>query len=66
MGRSIYKRKWYVQKCRVPDCWCRMIVLSSYSPATSRLDDCVVCAGELTEDLAHHIVNLHNQTLKRQ
>jgi len=69
MRRSIYKRKWYVQKCGTEiesePCWCRMIVISSYNEIKDDIEDCVVCAGELNEKLANHIVKVHNDSLKK-
>jgi len=66
MKKSIYNQKWKVAKCNAENCWCRLIVLPSYDPKTSRLEDCVIDAGEVSAKLVKYIVKLHNDELKKK
>ena len=64
--KSIYKQKWRVVECGVTeyDCWCRMVVLPSWTKETDDMDDCVVPAGCLSKGVARYLVKLHNKVVK--
>jgi hypothetical protein len=63
MGNMIEEMKistpWKVIDCHVKDCWCGVIVPENYDDENSE-DDYIVGAGQLTKEMAHYIVKLHN------
>lgn len=64
--KSVYNQKWKAVSCGVKDCWCRMIVLPSWSKEVDDLEDCVIAGGEVNAKMAKYITKLHNNKLKEK
>lgn len=60
---SMLDKKWYIQLCtQGEDCWCRMV---STDPISDDMDYMIACSGELSKEVAEHIVELHNTYIEK-
>lgn len=65
---SLINDKWYIGCCMQGEsCWCRTISTKPDSdPDTDKLEYAIACSGELSKDIAEHIVKIHNEWLENK
>lgn len=63
---DLLAQKWYLGYCMLGEsCWCRTIsVKPNDDPDTDKLEYAIACSGNLSKDVAEHIVEIHNKWLE--
>jgi len=64
MKTDLIKKKWETVICTSgEECWCRII--QTMGTINYDLDGTIACSGDITKELAEHIVQIHNDWIDK-